>query len=42
MRKDCKLSRKDAMNHGMWGKLLKDEQDRCEWVNIYFGTNSPG
>ena len=34
VRKDCqarKLSRDDAMVRGRWRKLIKDEQERCEW-----------
>ena len=32
------------MDRSRWMKLIKmvDDQDRCEWVNVSFGTGSPG
>jgi len=40
----CKLNSADAMDHSRWRKEIKevDDQDRCEWVNVSFGTGLPG
>jgi len=47
VQKDCqapKLNREDAMDHSRWRKLkrMTDDQDRCEWANVCFGTGSSG
>jgi len=38
----CKLNREDAMDCSRWRKLIKNDHDRCEWVNVSSGTRSPG
>ena len=45
--KDCKacgLNRKDAMDRSRWRKQIgmTDDHDEREWVNVSFGTCSPG
>ena len=44
---DCqarKLNRDDAMDHNRWRKQIGmiGDHDRCEWVNVFSGTGSPG
>jgi len=38
------IERDDAMVCGRWRKLIRmvDEQEGCEWLNVSFGTGSPG
>ena len=40
----CGLNREDAMDRGRWMGWMGtiDGHDRCEWVNVSFGTCSPG
>ena len=43
--KDCqahKLNTEDAIDHNRWRKQIRDDHDRCEWVNVSSGTSSPG
>ena len=47
MQRDCQvrgLSRDDAMVRGRWRKMIRivDEQEGCEWTNVFSGTGSPG
>ena len=47
MQRDCQvrgLSTDDDMVRGRWRKLIRmvDEQDRCEWMNVSSGIDSPG
>ena len=39
----CGLSRDDAMVPDRWRKLIRmdDEQEGCEWMNVFSGTGSP-
>jgi len=42
--KNCqarKLNTEDAMDRSKWRKLIKDDQDGCEWVNVSSGTGLP-
>jgi len=40
----CNLNREDATDHNRWRRQIRmtDDHDRCEWVNVSFGTGSPG
>jgi len=45
--KDCKacgLNREDAMDRSRWRRQIGifDDHDGCAWVNVSFGTGSPG
>ena len=45
--KDCKawgLNREDAMDCSRWRKQIGiiDDHNECEWVNVSYGTGSPG
>jgi len=47
VKKDCKargLNREDAMDGSRWMKQIGtiDDHDECEWVNVSYGTGSPG
>jgi len=47
VKKDCRargLNRQDAMDRSRWRKQIGmiDDHDECEWVNVSFGTGSPG
>jgi len=45
VREDCqasKLNKEDAMDRCKWRKVIKDEQDGCERVNVSSGTGLPG
>jgi len=35
-----KLNREDAMDHSRWKKQIRDDHDKCEWVNVSSGTSS--
>ena len=45
--KDCRargLNMEGAMDRSKWKKQIGmiDDQDECEWVNVFSGTGSPG
>jgi len=45
--KDCKargLNTEDAMDRSRWRKQIGifDDRSGCEWVNVSYGTGSPG
>ena len=47
VKRDCQvrgLSRDDAMVCSRWRKMIRmvDEQEGCEWMDVTFGTGSPG
>ena len=31
-----------AMGHSGWRRRMTDDRGGCEWVNVSFGTGSPG
>ena len=44
VQRDCQvrgLSKDDAMVRGRWIRMV-DDQDGCEWMDVSFGTGSPG
>jgi len=44
-KEDCQAHKsnwEDATDHSRWRKQRKDNQDRCESVNVSSGTGSPG
>ena len=47
VQRDCQvrgLSKDNAMVPGRWRKMIRmvDEQEGCEWMDVSFGTGSPG
>ena len=47
MQRDCQvrgLSKDDAMVRARWRKMIRmvDEQDGCDWMDVSYGTGSPG
>jgi len=38
----CKLNMEDAIDHNRWKKQIRDDHNRCEWVNVFSGASSLG